>query len=87
MIEPQAEAIVDQLLEVQIANVSTKDDISGVRNEISSAEASLREEIRTTRELLRDEIGQVKIGLLKWLVPLLLGQVAAFAFIMQWIVQ
>lgn len=80
--ETQSEALVTQLSEVQIANVATQLDVADFKQEF----AEVKQEIVGLREGLRTEISQVKVELLKWLAPLLLGQVAAFAFLMQWIV-
>lgn len=95
--EPQAEALVTELSEVQITNVATKGDITDVRDEIRATQEEIRtaqeeirstkEEIRITREQLRIEMSQIRVDLLKWVVPLLMGQTAAFAFIVQWLVQ
>lgn len=38
------------------------------------------------REQLRVEIRELKIDLLKWVIPLLLGQIAVFAALVQWII-
>jgi len=46
------------------------------------------ENVATKRDIseLRLEIRDVKIDMLKWIVPLLLGQIVAFAAIVKWLV-
>lgn len=45
-----------------------------------------KQDLRAAIQDLRVEISNLKSEMLKWAVPLLLGQVALFAVIVQWLV-
>jgi hypothetical protein len=61
-------------------------EIEQVRGEAREAEGRLRKEIEQVRaelkldiEHLRGDVARLKLDLLKWLVPLMFGQVLAIA--------
>ncbi len=57
----------------QEPEVATKVDIANVRTEMAQLETRLVKQI----ERVRTEVASVKFDLLKWLVPIMLGQSAA----------
>lgn len=62
MPEKQAKAmvaIVQELQEARLTDIATKEDIAAIRSEMQG---------------LRTEIYRVKFDLLKWIIPILLGQ-------------
>ncbi|MGH8702341.1 MAG: hypothetical protein ACREVR_14395, partial [Burkholderiales bacterium] len=59
---------------------------AALREEIQGVRQKLRDEIHSVQQTLRDEIQSVRIeirdqhtALLRWLIPLMIGQVAAIA--------
>lgn len=54
-------------------------EISGVRGEIDTASHDLRAEIEKSANSLRIEIRDLHSSLIRWLIPLMLGQLAAMA--------
>jgi len=61
--------------DIEQVRAELKADIEQVRAELRETELRIRKEI----EVVRREIVQVKVDLLKWLVPLMFAQVAAIA--------
>ncbi len=61
--------------EIEQIRAELKADIEQVRAELRETELRIQKEI----EVVRREIAQVKVDLLKWLVPLMFAQVAAIA--------
>jgi ribosomal protein S12 methylthiotransferase accessory factor YcaO len=61
--------------EIEQVRAELKADIEQIRAELRETELRLQKEI----EGVRREIVQVKVDLLKWLVPLMFAQVAAIA--------
>jgi len=61
--------------EIEQVRAELKADIEQVRAELRESELRLQKEI----EQVRADIGLVKVDLLKWLVPLMFGQVVAIA--------
>ena len=73
--DAQAETVTDVLRESREADLAqfvTKADLA-------AAVAELRAEMQALRGELRTEIQAVKADLIRWLVPLLLGQAALIA--------
>jgi cytochrome c556 len=61
--------------DIEQVRAELKADIEQVRAELRETELRIQKEI----EVVRREIVQVKVDLLKWLVPLMFAQVAAIA--------
>lgn len=72
--EKQAEAIANGFQDLNLEEVATKRDLQ-----------ELRTELREVREELRVEIRDIKIDFLKWMIPLMLGQIPVFAFVVEWL--
>lgn len=70
--EQQAEACAHALDNALRDSVATKADLLAVKQELSSEMAAMKSE-------LKHDIVQQKADLLKWVVPLLLGQAALVA--------
>jgi hypothetical protein len=71
---------------VRESELRLQKEIEQVRAELRATELRLQKEIEQVRadlkldiEQLRGEVARAKIDLLKWLVPLMLAQVAAIA--------
>lgn len=65
--------------EIELVRAELKADIELVRAELKADIEQVRAELRGTELRLQKEIAQVKVDLLKWLVPLMFAQVAAIA--------
>jgi len=65
----------DLKADIEQVRAELKADIEQVRAELRETELRIQKEI----EVVRREIVQVKVDLLKWLVPLMFAQVAAIA--------
>jgi len=59
----QAKGIVDTLQELDLSNLATKQDVNNVKTELQSDIKDLRVETMT-----------MKSEILKWLIPILIGQ-------------
>lgn len=92
--EQQAEILTKGLRQVHVGNVATKEDLAHVRDELKAEIAALRtetkadlahvrDELKDDIALLRVEIRDMKAEMLKWAVPVLLGQTAVFAFLVK----
>lgn len=53
---------------------------------IDLTQVATKEDVLLLKKDLQIEIQQVKIDMIKWFVPLLLGQAALFALIVKWLV-
>ncbi|MBK1735952.1 DUF1640 domain-containing protein, partial [Halorhodospira abdelmalekii] len=62
--------------EIELLRAELKSDIEQVRAELKSDIEQVRAELKLDIEQLRTEVVRIKADLLKWLVPLLLGQAA-----------
>ncbi|RLA89627.1 MAG: hypothetical protein DRG58_04430 [Deltaproteobacteria bacterium] len=70
-------AIVTDLQEFRLAEVASKADIAALRSDLKDLEAGMRDlEARMDCKLanLDVKIERVKFDLLKWIIPLLIGQ-------------
>ncbi|RKT44436.1 coiled-coil domain-containing protein [Thiocapsa rosea] len=72
--------------EIEQVRAELKADIEQIRAELHQSELRLQKEIEQVRsdlkldiERLRTELARTKVDLLKWIVPLMLGQVALIA--------
>ena len=75
----QAEAYSEAVGDALAGKSDLDHAIVTVRSDVENATASLRAEIRDMRAALRTEIRESNLTLIKWLVPLLLGQTALVA--------
>ncbi len=77
--QPQAEALAEALSDAVQDTVATKAHVdhavAGLRTELDKAVAELRNEIAGIRTEMREQ----QVSIIKWLVPLLLGQAALTA--------
>ena len=71
----QAKGIVDTICSVELYGVATTDDIRQLEKRIIQQGADLRL-----------EMANLKADLLKWLIPILLGQSALIVGLVKWIV-
>ncbi|CRI64488.1 conserved hypothetical protein [Thiocapsa sp. KS1] len=72
--------------DIEQIRAELKADIEQIRAELHQSELRLQKEIELVRsdlkldiERLRTEVARTKVDLLKWIVPLMLGQVALIA--------
>ncbi len=91
--DDQAEAVTTLFWDTRaldLENLATKDDVQALRREMEANTTQLRSEmeantaqLRTEMEAhnaqLRTEIATVKSDLIRWIVPLMVGQVAVIA--------
>jgi hypothetical protein len=73
---PQAAGLAEAFAEIMVTELATKSDLRELRAELR---AELRVEVgslRTEMEKLRTEIAASKNETLRWVVPLMLGQMA-----------
>ena len=75
--------IVQELQEARLADVAGKADVSALKTELKEDIASLRSEMQALAArheikftALEARIDRVKFDLLKWFIPLILGQAA-----------
>lgn len=74
--EQQAEASAHALDQALRDSVATREDLREVKANLGLVEANLLRELANVRAELRHDIIQHKADLLKWVVPLFLGQAA-----------
>ena len=67
------------LKDIEVLRREGKEAELGLRKEIKEVELSLQKEIKEVELRLTREIAQTKADLLKWIVPLMIGQIAAIA--------
>ena len=91
--ENQAEAHVRALSDISLTNVATKGDIENLkaatRTDIENLKAATRtdiEKLKQNIQRLELKFGEFKADILKWIIPLLLAQVALFSSLAKWIV-
>jgi hypothetical protein len=80
--DAQAETVTDVLREsreADFAQFATKADLAAAVAELRAEIQALRGELRAEIQAVRTEVQAVKADLIKWLVPLLLGQAALIA--------
>ncbi len=77
--QPQAEALAEALSDAVHDTVATKADIEKAVAELRGEIADLRTEQRGDIASLRTEMRDQQVSMIKWLVPLLLGQAALTA--------
>ena len=65
--------------EIEQVQANLKLDIEQVRAELKLEVEQLRSELKLDIERVRGDVARVKVDLLKWLIPLMLAQVAAIA--------
>ena len=65
--------------EIEQVRAELKIDIEHLRAELKADIEQIRADLHATELRLQKEIAHVKLDLLKWLVPLMLAQVAAIA--------
>lgn len=81
--QAQAEAFSEALAEAVRDSVATRADVeasaSDVRAELNKAALDLRGELNKAVAEIRVEIREAQVTLIKWLVPLMIGQAAVTA--------
>ena len=65
--------------EIELVRADLKADIEQVRADLKRDIEQIRADLRQTELRLQKEIADIKLDLLKWLVPLMFAQVAAIA--------
>lgn len=73
--EAQAEAYAEAVGEV----LATKQDLALTKQELQTSISGVRSDIEALAATLRGEIREANLNLIKWIVPLLVGQTAVVA--------
>jgi hypothetical protein len=76
--EPQARAMADGLDHALREEVATKSDVATLRSEIDLLRVEVKSEMGTLRGELLAAMKADKIGFLKWVMMLIVGQTAVF---------
>jgi hypothetical protein len=79
----QAEAQAEALTLAMQDSVATKADITQLGTRLDQVELSLNGKIEKLELTLRAEIKEVHSSVIKWVVPLLIGQTAVLAALMR----
>lgn len=73
--EAQAEAYADAVADLLV----TKPDLELAKHELQTSIAAVNSNIETTAATLRAEFREGNLNLIKWIVPMLVGQTAIVA--------
>lgn len=72
----QAAGLAEAFAEIMITELATKGDLRELRAELRAEIGLLRTDMEKMRGELRTEIAASKSDVLRWIVPLMLGQMA-----------
>jgi uncharacterized membrane protein (DUF106 family) len=77
VVEPASRSDVQKLeAEFRLARQETRNEIDKLRQEVHAEIGKLRQEMQTELAKLRTEMATLKFDLLRWIVPLILAQMA-----------
>lgn len=77
--EVQAEALSEAVRESLVTKLDLNEAVDKLRGEIEKSNHDLRGEIEKSTNGVRIEIRDLHAALIRWLIPLMLGQLAAMA--------
>jgi hypothetical protein len=72
----QAAGLAEAFAEIMVTELATKSDLRELRAELRTEIGLLRTDMEKMRGELRTEIAASKSDVLRWIVPLMLGQMA-----------